>query len=141
MRQAGRVVLKLCVTPLGLPVVPEVKAMRMTSFAPMGWGTRGGQRTGVSEYPVQRGHIGIVTASEDANGLEVGKARPQLANHRYIVEAPECRRADKGSALGKAQDVLYLPAPEVGTDLVGDRSDPFQREEDVGELRSSSVAG
>jgi hypothetical protein len=38
MRPAGSVVLKLCVTPLGLPVVPDVNAMRMTSLASIGCG-------------------------------------------------------------------------------------------------------
>jgi len=38
IRHAGSVVLKLCMTPLGLPVVPDVNAMRMTSLASIACG-------------------------------------------------------------------------------------------------------
>ena len=40
VRQVESVVLWLWITPLGLPVVPDVNAIRMTSFAP--WPAPGG---------------------------------------------------------------------------------------------------
>src|SRR5439155_22606844 len=71
---------------------------------------------------------------EDAHGLQNGKTRPQLADHLHVVEALEARRTDEGAALREAQDVVHLAAAEVGPDLVRDRTQPLQGEEDVGEL-------
>jgi hypothetical protein len=76
VRHVESVVLWLWITPLGFPVVPDVNAIRMTSFAP--WPAPGG-----------------------------------------------------GTA---AQDVVDLAAPKIRPDLVRDRAQTLQGEEDIREL-------
>src|SRR5262249_4093547 len=73
-------------------------------------------------------------AAEDTDRLEVGQAGAQLADHLHVVEALEARGADEGPALRESQDVVDLAAAKVGPDLVRDRAEPLEREEDVREL-------
>ena len=130
-RTAGRVVLNECSTHFGLPVVPDVKAMRKISSALMctrcSGGERGGRGDALLEIPLAVHRL----AGDDHVG-EARNALAQLTRHGHVVEAPEGGGADERATAGEAQDVVELAHPEVGVDLVGDRSDQLEREEHNG---------
>ena len=129
-RTAGRVVLNECSTHLGLPVVPEVKAMRKISSALMR--TRSAGASGARRRRCRaRGSTRRLPASPaTTTWVRPRDAFAQLARHGHVVEALERVGADEGAAAGEAQDVVELAHAEVGIDLVGDGADQLERKED-----------
>ena len=130
-------------------------------------GIAGGARREAHPHHVERRHVNAVLRRDLGRAVDhlrearhvrrrdvvdadherqFGELRPQVADHRKVVEALELRGADVGLRLREAQDVLDLGGAEVGADLVGDGADQLQREEDdreldpVGELQRHDVA-
>ena len=134
MRHAASVVLWLCITPLGLPVVPDVNAIRITVSASMVAGTKpagGPLAAATSSRPTMPGS-GVPRTMPIVG--ERRQPRRELRRHGGVIEVAKRPAADEHLAAGEAHDVFELAAAEVDADGDRHRAEALQREEHEREL-------
>ena len=108
IRAAGSVVLWLCITPLGLPVVPEVNATRITSSASMAAAANFAADALPRGHVVETFHTGARGVANDADRRECGQPRLELSRHGGMIEVAKHGAADQHFAVGEAHDVFEL---------------------------------
>ena len=99
VRSAATSVLCVCITPLGSPVVPDVKMSSVTSFASgrSAASSAGSRRSshGVAMNSSHEVWASVVGPVDDQHVRQVRPAAAQLAHHRRVVEAAELLRDDE----------------------------------------------